>query len=268
MPDEHATRADLLAAVERSPAAAASHDRAGWVGLFITDGVVEDPVGSRPHRGRVALQRFYDTFIGPRDIVFHRDADIAVGATVIRDLELEVRMSAALVMHIPAILRYDLSLADGEWKIARLRAYWELPAMVAQFARKGIAAVPAGLALGRALLANQGPSGSIGFAAGLRGCGRGGKALLAGLLDDAAAGNELAVRRGLAALQHGLDGAGAPMSVSELAAQLAGASPRKVISSGNEVAASVEWAGKRGVVIAELTRRPTTIARLQLFTAG
>jgi hypothetical protein len=36
----------LLAAVERSPQAAAAHDRTGWVGLFTVDGRVEDPVGS------------------------------------------------------------------------------------------------------------------------------------------------------------------------------------------------------------------------------
>lgn len=40
-------RERLLAAVERSPHAAAAHDRAGWVGLFTGDGRVEDPVGSR-----------------------------------------------------------------------------------------------------------------------------------------------------------------------------------------------------------------------------
>ena len=42
---------------------------AGWVGLFTADGRVEDPVGSRPHAGPVEIGRFYDTFIGPRDIV-------------------------------------------------------------------------------------------------------------------------------------------------------------------------------------------------------
>ena len=42
----------LLAAVERSPEAAAAHDRAGWVGLFTVDGRIEDPVGSRPHVGQ------------------------------------------------------------------------------------------------------------------------------------------------------------------------------------------------------------------------
>ena len=85
-------RERLLAAVERSPQAAAAHDRAGWVALFTDDGRVEDPVGSRPHVGREQIGRFYDTFIGPRDIKFHRDLDIVFGTVVLRDLELEVSM--------------------------------------------------------------------------------------------------------------------------------------------------------------------------------
>lgn len=63
-------RDELLAAVERSPQAAAAHDRAGWVGLFTGDARVEDPVGSQPQVGHEAIGRFYDTFIGPRDITF------------------------------------------------------------------------------------------------------------------------------------------------------------------------------------------------------
>jgi hypothetical protein len=42
---------DLLAAVERSPRAAAAHDRAGWMALFTRDGRVEDPAD----RGRGIL---------------------------------------------------------------------------------------------------------------------------------------------------------------------------------------------------------------------
>ncbi len=57
--------AELLAAVELSPQAAAAHDRAGWVGLFTEDGRIEDPVGSRPHIGHEQIGRFYDTFIEP-----------------------------------------------------------------------------------------------------------------------------------------------------------------------------------------------------------
>jgi Nuclear transport factor 2 (NTF2) domain len=69
----------LLTAVERSPQAATAHDRAGWVGLFTTDGRVEDPVRSRPHVGHGEIGRFYDTFIGPRDM---RNGMSAVPATI------------------------------------------------------------------------------------------------------------------------------------------------------------------------------------------
>ena len=114
------------------------------MGLFTDDGRVEDPVGSRPHTGPTQIGRFYDTFIGPRDIAFHRDLDIVDGSSVIRDLDLEVAMGSAVTMRIPAFLRYDLRRVDGEWKIAVLRAYWELPAMVLQFLRNGASALPAG----------------------------------------------------------------------------------------------------------------------------
>jgi hypothetical protein len=130
----------LLAAVERSPEAAAAHDRAGWVGLFTVDGRIEDPVGSRPHVGQAQIGRFYDTFIGPRDIAFDRDLDVVHGSAVVRDLDLEVVMGSAVTMMIPAFLRYDLREVNGEWKIATLRAYWELPSMMLQFLRNGASA--------------------------------------------------------------------------------------------------------------------------------
>ena len=94
-------------------------------------------MGSRPHTGPAEIGRFYDTFIGPRDIGFHRDLDIVWGSSVIRDLDLEVAMGSAVTMTIPAFLRYDLRQVEGDWKIAVLRAYWELPAMVLQFLGNG-----------------------------------------------------------------------------------------------------------------------------------
>ncbi|MGH3584208.1 MAG: nuclear transport factor 2 family protein, partial [Mycobacterium sp.] len=125
------TRVAVLATVEGSPAAVVAHDRARWVGLFTADGRVEDPVGSRPHVGTDQLERFYDTFIGPRTITFHRDVDVVTGgqersdpgngtggqersdpgngtggqersdpgSTVLRDLVLEVAMGDAVTMH-------------------------------------------------------------------------------------------------------------------------------------------------------------------------
>ncbi len=75
-------RDELLAAVERSPRAVAAHDRDAWVQVFTADGRVEDPVGSSPHLGHDQIYRFYDTFIGPREIKFHRDLDIVNGRSV------------------------------------------------------------------------------------------------------------------------------------------------------------------------------------------
>lgn len=261
--DAAVTRADLLAIVERSPAAAGAHDRSGWVGLFAADGVVEDPVGSRPHRGTAALERFYDTFIGPRDITFHRGADLIVGDTVVRDLELEVRMSAAVVMRIPAFLRYDVDVETQS--ITRLRAHWELPAMIAQFARSGPAAAPVGLALSRALLRNQGLSGAVGFTSGFAGVGGRGKRRLAALLDAASTGDEVAVRRAVTESGHATLGDDTRLGTSDLAARLDGARWDKMIAAGDTVCAGLERDGTRSVVIADLRRRPTSFARLRLF---
>src|ERR1700759_5712912 len=123
------TRADLLATAERSPAAAGAGDRKAWIGLFTSNGRVEDPVGSTPHRGVAAIGQFYDTFIGPRDIRFHPDVDIVVGQTVVRDGELEVTMASTLTLRVPVFIRYDLEDEAGELRIAALSAFWELPAI-------------------------------------------------------------------------------------------------------------------------------------------
>jgi len=267
MPDDEAVaRDDLLAVVERSPAAAAAHQREDWVGLFTAGGVVEDPVGSRPHRGHPELERFYDTFIGPRDITFHRDTDVVVGATVVRDLELEVRMSADLVMRIPAYLRYDVDVEA--MKIARLQAHWELPAMVVQFARSGVAAAPAGVALTRALLGNQRFSGTAGFLSGFRGVGHRGRRHLVSLLEDASSGDEVAVRRRMADSAIVTLGDDARLGTSDLVSRLDGARWQKMIAAGNSVAVGVEQGSRRSVLIAQLSTRPIAIARLQVFTEG
>ena len=147
---------DLLAAVERSPQAVTAHDRTAWVGVFTADAPGRRSGGRATARGPSQIDRFYDTFIGPRDIKFHRDLDIVFGTVVLRDLELEVTMGSAVTMYIPAFLRYDLREANGEWQIAQLRAYWELPAMMLQFLRTGSRAVSPALQLSRGLLGNQG----------------------------------------------------------------------------------------------------------------
>lgn len=273
MPDHAApTRADLLATVERSPAALRTHDRRAWVDLFSPGGRVDDPVGSAPNLGRDEIERFYDTFIAPREITIHRDADIVVGNTVVRDVELEAAMSASLVMRIPAYLRYDVEDVDGELKIARLQAHWELPAMVVQFAKGGLAAVPAGLALSRGLLVNQRIGGTLGFLSGFKGVGGRGKRHFAGFLGDACAGDEVAVRRRLSEKVQITLGDDERIPTSDLVSRLAGGRPRKLIAAGNTVAAGIESDGRRQVLIADMRPSPLGTVAIRLFeeepTAG
>jgi hypothetical protein len=260
------TPADMLATAERSPAAAGARDRDAWVGLFTPDGRIEDPVGSAPHRGVGAIGAFYDTFIGPRVIRFHPDVDIVVGPTVVRDGELEVTMASTLTLRVPVYIRYDLTDDAGELKISALSAFWELPAMVGQFLRGGVAAVPAGLQLSKLLLRNQGLVGTLGFLGGFRGIGGGAKGAVGRFLDAACAGDEVGMRRRLAGQVRISSGDEVQLSAGDLLRHLSGARWRKLIGSGHAVVAAVERAGQRSVIFAEVGTEPLAITRIRVFS--
>lgn len=257
----------LLAAVERSPQAAAAHDRAGWVGLFTDDGRVEDPVGSWPHVGWDQIGRFYDTFIGPRDIKFHRDLDIVLGAVVLRDLELEVAMGKAATMYIPAFLRYDLRNANGEWHIGHLRAYWELPAMMLQFLRAGSRAVSPAVQLSRGLLSNQRLRGTAGFMAGFRRVGARHKTSAQTFLDAAARRDRTAAARALSPGATITLGDHDALDLAELVERLDGARSTKMNSAGPTVAISVNSGHGRGIMFADMAWRDAAIRRIRYFPA-
>ncbi len=259
-----ATRANLLATAQRSLAAAGSHDRAGWIGLFTADGRVEDPVGSAPHRGQVAIGQFYDTFIGPRAINHHPHVDIVVGHTVVRDLELEIQMASNLTMRVPTFIRYDLRADQDELRVASLSAYWELPTMIRQFLRGGVGAVPAGIALGRNMFTNQGLAGTLGFLSGFRGLGSRGKGLFARFLDEICGGDEVGVRRFATDIPITV-GDTEPLTPSDLVKHLSGGTWHKLIRSGRAVAARVDTAGGHSVVIGDLASDRAAITRIRLF---
>ena len=260
-------RERLLAAVERSPQAFTVHDRDGWVGAFTTDARVEDPVGSQPHVGHEQIYRFYDTFIGPRDIKFHRDLDIVFGTVVLRDLELEVAMGSALTMHIPAFLRYDLREAHGQWQIAQLRAYWELPAMMLQFLRTGSRALTPAVQLSRGLIANQGLRGTAGFMGGFRRAGPRHKRLAEAFLGAVARSDRSAALRTLSPTASITLGDNDPLDLAELVEQLNGAGWTKVISAGRTVAVSVDSGHGRGIVFADVPWRANAISQIRYFPA-
>lgn len=241
--------AELLAAVERSPQAAARHDRAGWLGLFTDDAVVEDPVGSAPHRGRDAIGRFFDTFIAPRDITFHPYADIVCGSTVIRDVTLEVGMGGGVTMNVPAILRYAVRDVEGELKISELQAFWELPSMLWQFARRGVPAVPVALGLTRSLLSNQHLRGAAGFLAGLHRPARRHRGSVDALVAALTGGDQLAGRRILGAGARVTVGDDAALGLDALGVRLHGARVNSRITAGPTTAVSLRRADGPAVLL-------------------
>lgn len=260
-------RERLLAAVERSPQAVSAHDREAWVGLFTVDGRIEDPVGSRPHVGPGEIGRFYDTFIEPRDITFHRDLDVVFGTVVLRDLELEVAMGSAVTMHIPAYLRYDLREAHGEWRIAELRAYWELPAMMLQFLRSGSRAMSPALQMSRDLLVIQRLRGTAGFLGGFRRVGERHKKLVRSFIGALARGDKAAAGYALSPTATTTLGDADPLDVAELAEQLDGATWSKMNASGPTVTVSLSSGHGRGVMFADVAWRGNAINKIRYFPA-
>jgi hypothetical protein len=258
-------RSELIAAVERSPEAAAAHDRGGWVGLFTSDGRIEDPVGSYPHIGTDQIARFFDTFIAPRRIVFHRDLDIVMDNTVVRDLLLEVGMGSSVTMHIPAVLRYDLAAVGDGWRIQRLRAYWELPAMMLRFLGNGPAAAPQAFQLTRGLARNQGLSGTAGFAAGFRGARWRGKRTVRTFLEALAVGDQLGAWRCLAPGATITRGERKALKFSAFVESMADIGWSKIIAAGSVVAVSVRGSSN-GVLFADTAQRGRVIRRLTYFS--
>lgn len=132
------TRQQRIDCVEQSPAAVAAQDRKKWLSLFADFSVIEDPVGSHPHinglydrktarRGNGPLQRFYDTFIDGNTVLFHREKDFVCGPYVMRDLDLE---PGGIGTRVPMHLLYELIEEQGELKVKRLAAHWEVMSTV------------------------------------------------------------------------------------------------------------------------------------------
>lgn len=119
----------------RSIRAIESRDRAGWLGLWREDGVVEDPVGVSPldpagegHRGRDAIAAFYDNVISQGDVRFHIRESFACGSECANVGTITTRSGAGAISRCELVMVYRV---DGEGRLASLRAFWEFEALVA-----------------------------------------------------------------------------------------------------------------------------------------
>ena len=274
--------ADCLALVERSPAAVAVHDKPAWLALFARDYVVEDPVGSAPHvtgpgsgnAGRRPLSRFYDTFIAPNTIRFHVDRDCVRGLAVMRDLTIEITMSPRVVVHVPAHLLYELAVEDGELKIRRLAAHWELRPMLKQQVVSGLTFLPVGLASAGRMLRHLGVSGMAGFTRALSGVGEQGKAQAEQFARRFNAGDRDGLAPLFASPTAGIafSGEGSHLSITELVTLGGEMRLSKVLAAGSVVTATVDYASagrhRQGVALFELDRESLRIDSLSLYWSG
>ncbi len=260
-----ATPEQLIAAVKQSPALVAVHDRARWCDLYAADGEVNDPVGSRPHRGRAAIERFYDTFIAPNTIVFHVEQDLVCGMTVMRDLSIQTTMPTGVTLNVPMHLRYDLIKEGGTLKIRRLYAHWELPFMISQLLKTGLRGVWTSIKLGPQLIANQGLGGLLGFMHGFRGVGRAGKRIAETFLSAANPGDGTYTASLLAhdcALSFSTRHSLTPAAFADLVHH---AQFRKWIAAGRYVTATVQIGDQRGVALCRFDQDGRRISQVQVF---
>ena len=165
-------------------------------------------------------------------------------------------------------LRYDLrALGDGELKIAELRAYWDLPAMMREFLQNGSSAAPAALALSGGLVRNQRLLGTAGFVAGFRRPGSRSRKLVSTFLSAVVRADKAGAARTLspgAAITLGDDDV---LDIAQLAARLEGARWAKVIGAGSTIVVSTVTEQERAVVFADLARSGRQISRIRYFPA-
>lgn len=107
-------------------------DKEAWLALFTDDAVVEDPIGVSPmdpaglgHRGKAAIEAFYDTVIGPNQVSFVIERSHAAGNEVANVGTITTLMGDSTV-YTDLVATYRV---DDAGKVTALRAYWSIDAL-------------------------------------------------------------------------------------------------------------------------------------------
>ena len=124
------TKAQELGFLSRDYAVA--KDKQNWLDLFAEDAIVQDPIGKSPldpvgdgHKGKEAIEKFYDTVIANGNIEFNilesipcadECANFAQIVNIVGDVKIETQM----------IVIYRI---NSNHKIVSLRAFWDYQKM-------------------------------------------------------------------------------------------------------------------------------------------
>lgn len=279
---EKFSREDCMNTALKSPQAVAVRDKAAWQSIFARYNVVEDPVGSTPVisglydsrsglRGNAPLGRFFDTFIAPMELVFHIDQDVVCGLNVVRDMKIEIRMNPKVTVYCPMHALYELTEENGQLKVLRLAAHWELGPMLKQQMSFGLASLMAIIDATGRMIANLGFGGMLGFMKAVFSIGQTGKNQVAAFVD---AFNQKNVAQLRAVMSADFRGAAVPANAPPLTVEQLAAVPgqiklSKIMSSGNYVTATMhlDENGKerRGVAFFEFNMQEKKIDRLRFY---
>lgn len=226
-------RDEVLGLVRSSPMFVGAHDKAGWLGIFAGQHVVEDPVGWRPVRSEEpgALGRFWDAFIAPNDIEFRVAQDWVDGFDVVRDVTIVTTLPTSVQVRTPAHLLYQTVYEDGPLKVRRMAAHWEPASNVRQLLRPTRAHMSAGVGQMIHMFRTLGARPSMQFVGAVRSVGRRGKRTV---LDELAA-------KGITHVP-------------------------KIIASGNFVTATCTLDDAPAAVIARFAPRSRTLIDLRIYS--
>ncbi len=117
----------------RSMDAVARGDKRAWLENFADDAVVEDPVGKsfidpngEGHRGRAAIERFWDRNIANARPMFCLQSSLCCGDECANVGSLMIQFPNGAVSKLYGVFVYRV---NGEGKVVSLRTYWETDQM-------------------------------------------------------------------------------------------------------------------------------------------
>jgi len=124
-----------LVASEASAEYAMAKDKEGWLGLFAEDAFLADPVGKsmldpkgRGHRGKPAIERFWDNVIAKTNLTLVASQRIVCDNTCVAVLHATNDLGG-LKTEIDMVGLYEVN-EDG--LLCSLKVYWDVNALMAQ----------------------------------------------------------------------------------------------------------------------------------------
>ena len=114
-----------------------SHNKAGWLGLFSEDAIIEDPIGVSPideagkgHRGVAAREAFWENNIANSDIKIIIHQSYAAGLECANIVTLNTILTfggKTYSQEVNGIFTYQVNEAE---QLVALRGYWEVDEMM------------------------------------------------------------------------------------------------------------------------------------------